>query len=49
MGNHDKTVTGRQLLEIYRKSDLQVPGVSREKLIVMHANSLRRRRNLTAG
>ena len=47
MGNHDKTCT--QLLEIYRKSDHQVPGVSREKRIVMHASNLRRRRNLTAG
>ena len=32
-----------------RKSYHQIPGVSREKLIVMHASSLRRRRNLTAG
>ena len=41
MGNHDKTVAGN------RKSDHQLPGGSREKLIVMHASSLHRRRNLT--
>ena len=34
---------------LYRKLDHQVPGGSREKLIVMHASSLHRRRNLTAG
>ena len=40
MGTTTKTVTGRQ-------SYHQIPGVSREKLIVMHASSLRRRSNLT--
>ena len=48
MGNPDKDGYWETVAGI-RKSYHQIPGVSREKLIVMHASSLRRRRNLTAG
>ena len=48
MGNPDKD-SYWEIVAGIRKSYHQIPGVSREKLIVMHASSLRRRRNLTAG
>ena len=48
MGNPDKN-SYWEIVAGIRKSYHQIPGVSREKLIVMHASSLRRRRNLTAG
>ena len=48
MGNPDKD-SYWEIVAGIRKSYNQIPGVSREKLIVMHASSLRRRRNLTAG
>ena len=47
MGNPDKD-SYRETVAGIRKSDHQVPGGSREKRIVMHASSLRWRRNLTA-
>ena len=46
MGNPDKDSYWETVAGI-RKSYHQIPGVSREKLIVMHASSLRRRSNLT--
>ena len=48
MGNPDKD-SYWEIVAGIRKSYHQIPGVSREKLIVMHASSLRRRRNLTTG
>ena len=48
IGNPDKD-SYLEIVAGIRKSYHQIPGVSREKLIVMHASSLRRRRNLTAG
>ena len=36
-------------LAVSKDTHEAISGVSREKLIVMHASSLRRRRNLTAG
>ena len=41
MGNPDKD-SYRETVARNRKSYHQIPGVSREKLIVMHASSLRR-------
>ena len=46
MGYPDKD-SYRETVAGIRKSYHQIPGVSREKLIVMHASSLRRRSNLT--
>ena len=46
MGNPDKD-SYRETVAGIRKSYHQIPGVSREKLFVMHASSLRRRSNLT--
>ena len=48
MGNPDKD-SYWEIVAGIRKSYHQIPGVSREKRIVMHASSLRRRRNLIAG
>ena len=46
MENHDKD-SYRETVAGNGKSYHQIPGGSREKLIVMHATSLRHRRNLT--
>jgi len=48
MGNPDND-SYRETVAGIRKSYHQIPGVSREKLIVMHASSLRHRRNFCAG
>lgn len=48
LGNPDKD-SYRETVAGIRKSFHQIPGVSREKLIVMHASGLRPKRNLTAG
>ena len=48
VGNRDKD-SYRETVAGIRKSYHQIPGVSREKRIVMHSSSLRHRRHLTAG